>query len=183
MVVSGQIAVEGEKSPNYAGTGISFVGDRRTYNFFLRRGLNFSLTLQPDRYIVYPDTNDQFFVKSIRSEGRELLEEGLRVSGPGKVNLEITMATDTGAVEATVVDGDDKPSAGATAVLANSARGPAATIVSVSAPQSGQLLSADASDTGLSLSNPAAVGFVVLNAGATQSARLTLRSPASGFRL
>jgi hypothetical protein len=68
--------------------------------------------------------------------------------------------------------------AGATAVLASSPRGPAATVVSVSAPQSGQSVVADAAGAGLSLSNPAAVGFVALGAGASQSARLTLRSPA-----
>ena len=59
---------------------------------------------------------------------------------------------------------------GATAVLASSAHGQAATIVAVSPPQTGQTLTPFAPPAGLTLSNPPTAGSSILTAGVAADA-------------
>jgi hypothetical protein len=68
---------------------------------------------------------------------------------------------------------------GATAVNATSPHGLASAIVAVSAPALGQTLTPFGTSIGLSLSNPAAAGFVAAPAGSSRTVRVTLNSPAT----
>jgi hypothetical protein len=56
-------------------------------------------------------------IRSLTSEGKDVLADGLTIAGPGHVALEIVLAPDTGKVDGIVLNKDDKPAAGATVVL------------------------------------------------------------------
>ena len=55
-------------------------------------------------------------------EGKDILDEGLTISAPGRVTLTIVVARDGGQIDGAVLDRDGKPVAGATVVLVPEAK-------------------------------------------------------------
>lgn len=115
--ISGRIVLEGEKSPASIQGSLWFSSEGFGRWFYLRNDLKVSLVLPPGLYTVTLQDPAVFYIKSVRNEGRELIKDGLRIAGSGKLPLEIVLANDTGAVAAAVLDSEDKPVAGATVVL------------------------------------------------------------------
>jgi hypothetical protein len=78
-------------------------------------------TLSPGLYSVYLDDPTLemrgLVVKTILSEHTDVLRNGLAVSGPGTVPLEIVLAPIGGAIDGTALDRDDKPVPGAIVAL------------------------------------------------------------------
>jgi hypothetical protein len=60
----------------------------------------------------------RFYVKSIRAGDADVLAEGLTVTGPGRVNIDVTLASDGAAVQGVVLDKDSQPVPDATVLLA-----------------------------------------------------------------
>ena len=86
-------------------------------------GTEFQSTLPPGHYLPYVmGVPPGVYVRSMTADGRDVLAEGLTIAGPGKVNLEITLAADSGKIGGTVADKEDKPAAGAIVVLVPEAR-------------------------------------------------------------
>ena len=54
---------------------------------------------------------------SVDLEGRNILDEGLTVSGPGKIELKVTLAKEAAELAGSVVDANGKAVSGATVVL------------------------------------------------------------------
>jgi hypothetical protein len=115
--VAGQVTLEGETPPASGLGQIEFSSEDLSRRFYLRKDLKVNLTLPRGLYTMYFRGPAALYIKSIRNQGRELIKEGLRIAGSGKLPLEIVLASDTGSVEAAVLDSDDKPLAGATVVL------------------------------------------------------------------
>ena len=90
----------------------ALVGDDRTFTQNISTG-HYSLSLR---------RSGDFIVRSIQFEGKDILDEGLMISAPGKVSLAIVVARDGGQIDGVVLDGDGKPVAGATVVLVPDAR-------------------------------------------------------------
>ncbi len=117
--VAGIITIEG-------GDKIKLTGEPVHFNFPysvrfaktppLREDNTFNVDLYPDRYNVSLDL-PSLIVKSIRSEGVDVFQDGLTVPAGGKTSLEIVLAPDGAQVDGVVSDPDEKPVAGATVVL------------------------------------------------------------------
>ena len=56
-------------------------------------------------------------MQSVQLEGRDVFEEGLTISGPGQIALEIVLSKDGGHLDGLVADKDGVPVPGATVVL------------------------------------------------------------------
>lgn len=70
------------------------------------------------RYTILPDLlGGDLIVRSMEVQGKDVLNGGLTISGPGKIALEITLSHDGGELAGVVLGEDGKPFAGATAVL------------------------------------------------------------------
>lgn len=82
---------------------------------------SFVATLSPGLYSVYLDDPTLAMrgqvVKAILSEHTDVLHNGLTISGPGTVPLEIVLAPIGGAIDGTALDKDEKPVAGAVVAL------------------------------------------------------------------
>lgn len=80
--------------------------------------------LPPGRYAVTVHTApaEQVYVKAMRSDQTDVLKDGLTISRPGVAALEITVSTDGGMVQGSVLDKEERPAVGATVVLVPEAR-------------------------------------------------------------
>jgi protocatechuate 3,4-dioxygenase beta subunit len=74
----------------------------------------------PDHYMLSLSGTvlRRFYVKSIRAGDADVLAEGLTVTGPGRVNIDVTLASDGAAVQGVVLDKDSQPVPDATVLLA-----------------------------------------------------------------
>jgi hypothetical protein len=77
----------------------------------------FTERLSPGHYEVRVYASGDLVPKSIRAEDTDAMQEGLTVSHPGKLALEIVMSHDGATIEGVVKDKDDQPVPGATVVL------------------------------------------------------------------
>jgi hypothetical protein len=85
---------------------------------FVRDDQTFTLNLSPGHYYLLDRfTQHGYIVRNMELEGRDVLEDGFSIVGPGKLSLEITLSKDGGRVDGVVADKDGKPMPGATVVL------------------------------------------------------------------
>jgi hypothetical protein len=115
--VSGHITVEGETKTKVPGSAISFASGSGDNEALIREDNTFSTGLYEDRYQVYLDHTPDLVIKSIRSAGIDVFGKGVDIPETGNVALEIVLAPDGGRVDGVVLDKEEKPFAGATAVL------------------------------------------------------------------
>jgi hypothetical protein len=118
--IAGHVSAEGGKPLQLAGHNIVFSDGAQLNvgNIFIQADNVFATRLSVGRYVVEVDTGDaDWFVKSIRSEDKDILRDGLTVSGPGRIPIEIVLSSDGGQVEGVVFDKDDKTVPGAAVVL------------------------------------------------------------------
>ena len=113
--VTGHITIEGADKAALAGASIHFSDG---YNLSIDFDGTFNASLYPDRYNVYLNlAQENLVIKSMRSEGVDVFQDGLTVSADGKASLEIVLAPEGAQVDGIVSDPDGKPVAGATVVL------------------------------------------------------------------
>jgi len=81
---------------------------------------NFDVSLQPGHYEAQMTGSalSGFYAKSIRSGETDMLADGLTVTGPGTIDIEVVLASDVATVEGVVLDKDLQPVTGATIVVA-----------------------------------------------------------------
>lgn len=132
--VKGRITAEGDKKPRLAplifvltpqghggGSILSVAEDGAITPFAL---FGSAESLMPGHYNVRLDGSALagFYVKSIRSRETDVQADGLTVTGPETIDIEVVLASDGGAVEGVVLDKDQHPVPGATIVLAPAQR-------------------------------------------------------------
>jgi hypothetical protein len=122
--VSGQIRAEGERDgepgAKFTGVNIEFNGGRReTMIPKVQDDQTFHTTLTPGRYFLEPwfSGNQAYYLRSVRADGRDVTDEGLDVTGPGKLTLEVIVSKDGGQLEGVVSDKDGLAVPGATVLL------------------------------------------------------------------
>jgi len=115
--VEGHITVDGDEKLKLDGSIVTF-DDGKTGPTFARIGddRKFTVGLSAGHYNVYLERRD-LLIRSVSIEGRNIFDEGLTVSAPAKIALEIVLARDGGRLEGVVLDKEEKPVPGATVVL------------------------------------------------------------------
>jgi hypothetical protein len=121
--VAGTVTVEGKDKPDSLSGQVVFEnGEGEPLDTEIGPTGAFKTRLCSGRYTVIVQLGAQFLVHSIRSAGRDVLAEGMTISGPGSEPLDIVLGSDGGRVDGVVLDADDKPVAGATVVLVPEAK-------------------------------------------------------------
>jgi hypothetical protein len=118
--VVGQIRTEGEPGAKFTGNKIEFnAGRRETIIPTVQQDQTFRTTLTPGHYFAEPwfSGNQNYYLRSVLADGRDVTDEGLEVTGPGKVSLEVVVSGDGGQMEGVVSDKDGVAIPGATVVL------------------------------------------------------------------
>jgi hypothetical protein len=93
----------------------------------------------PGRYVLQIGSPlRDYYVKSARTHEADILADGLTVKGPGKIDIEATLASDGGRVEGVVRDKDRQPVSGATIVLVPDQRSRFDRYRSISSDQNGR---------------------------------------------
>jgi hypothetical protein len=117
--IAGRIVVDGDQKAKLGGNLIQFDDGRsEAVSAFVLDDNTFQWALPPGHYQVSAsDFADDLVVRSMRAGGRDILTEGLVVSEPGKIAIEIVLAHDGGKVEGTVLSADEKAVPGATILL------------------------------------------------------------------
>ncbi len=118
--VIGQIRADGEPATKFTGVNIEFnVGRRETMIPKVQDDQTFHTTLTPGRYFLEPwfSGKQAYYLRSVRAEGRDVTDEGLDVTGPGKLTLEVIVSKDGGQMEGVVSDKDGVTVPGATVLL------------------------------------------------------------------
>jgi protocatechuate 3,4-dioxygenase beta subunit len=112
------VTAPGDEQADLKNTYVAFV-DAEGDDHRGRSTADGSLTalLAPGHYEVEVRAGGDLIPQSIRSEQTDVLQEGLTVSRPGKLPVEIVLAHDAASVEGKVQDKDDQPVSGATVVL------------------------------------------------------------------
>lgn len=120
--VTGHVTLEGEKEKTVSGIQVVFDGGgERPIAGAARDGATFSVALPRGHYNIDHQTGAGI-VKSVQLDGRDIFEDGLTITGPGKLPLEIVVTKTAGEVDGAVVDKDGMPVPGATVVLIPEAR-------------------------------------------------------------
>jgi len=122
--ISGRIVVDGDQKAKLGGNLIQFDdGPSEAVSAFILDDNTFKSTLPQGHYQVSAGGfADDLVVRSMRAGGRDILTEGLVVSEPSKIAIEIVLAHDGGKVEGTVLSADEKAVAGATILLVPESR-------------------------------------------------------------
>jgi hypothetical protein len=117
--VEGHITVEGDDSPKLTYGYVEFEDTGRfNANASILEGQTFTTLLSPGRYTASVGIGKlKLVIKSMHSGQIDVLRDGLTVSESGKIPLEIVLAPEGGQIGGVVLDKDDKPVAGATALL------------------------------------------------------------------
>lgn len=84
---------------------------------FLHSDRTFQLNLSQGHYFLDRQMLHGYLVRRLDLDGRDVLDEGFSVTGPGKLSLEITLSKDGGRIDGVVIDQDGKAVAGAMVVL------------------------------------------------------------------
>jgi hypothetical protein len=138
--ITGKIVRDGDNKEAAADAQIRFDnGTDRPVDGIARQGGAFSVVLSRGHYNVDRIAREGF-VKSVKWEGRELIDEGLTVTGPGKIELEVEVTREIGGLAGLVSDKDGMPVPGATVVLVPEMRlrSHADLFIQVSADQAGR---------------------------------------------
>lgn len=80
---------------------------------------HFNASLAPGHYTILSGhmAGGDAVVRKIETQGRNVMDEGLTVAQPGKMELEIVLGHDGAKLDGVALGGDDQPAAGATVVL------------------------------------------------------------------
>ena len=117
--VTGHVTVVDDDKAELAGNFVSIdEGDGDPELVPILAGNSFKRTLPVGHYWVIPELGGDLVVRSMTAQGRSVLDDGLTVTGPANIDLEITLAHEGGELVGVVLDAADKPVAGATVVLA-----------------------------------------------------------------
>ncbi len=118
--IRGRVQAEGQEKPSLKDVAFEISQDGK----WLARGnalADGTFTIEnwrPDHYDVgIPTTPHGFYVKSIRSGEADVLADGLAISGPGTVPLDVVISPDGSKLSGVVVDKDQQPVAGSTVLL------------------------------------------------------------------
>lgn len=122
--IAGHITVEGDDKAKLSGPIIEFDdGQSDSVTALVTEDNTFKSALAAGHYNVLANQfGGDLTVRSIRSQGRNVLDEGLTITEPGKIALEIVLGHDAGQLEGVALGSDDKPVAGATIVLVPEAK-------------------------------------------------------------
>jgi hypothetical protein len=88
----------------------------------VREDQTFTIALPVGHHYLDHEVGRGYIVQRVVLEGRDIFEEGLTISGPGQIALEIVLSKDGGQLAGVVADKDGTPVPGATVVLAPEAR-------------------------------------------------------------
>jgi len=93
----------------------------------------------PDHYAVkiFGSLLRECYIKTARAGDTDVLADGLTVTGPGTIDIDVVIAADGGAVQGMVRDKDQQPVAGATILLAPDKRSRADLFASATSDQNG----------------------------------------------
>lgn len=121
--LKGQLRTEGPPIPNVTETQISLQSDEQGAPQWaggrVRADGTFTIIdVQPTRYqLSYFRPSDDYYLKSARLGGQDVLESGLDLTHGVSGSLEITLSSNGGQVEGVVLNASDQPEAGATVTL------------------------------------------------------------------
>jgi protocatechuate 3,4-dioxygenase beta subunit len=118
--VSGSIAWEGSAKSTVQQPPVSFSG-AWWYRFpSAFTGDKFRLRLPPDRYTILTNrpATREWALKAARAGDTDLLADGIAPAGCREMTINLTLTAELGRVEGIATDGNGKPAAGATVVLA-----------------------------------------------------------------
>jgi hypothetical protein len=120
--VTGNIASsDGEGKLPFNNFDLSFACEGRGIGSNLNSGGEFVAYLHPGRCRIQFHNNSSdstLYLKSARVGEQDVLTQGLSISGPGKVRLDLVVSKDSGTLEGTAADSDYKPVPGATVIVA-----------------------------------------------------------------
>ena len=115
--IDGRIVVEGGNDAKLAESRLTFDNGVDTpIDVTAHEDLHFSTGLGPGRYDIDLWPGGDYVLRRVRLEGKDITDEGLTISGPGKIVVEILVGKDAGDIEGAVSD-KDKPVPGAVVVL------------------------------------------------------------------
>jgi hypothetical protein len=123
--IAGHIAVDGDERAKLEGPLVQYDdGQSDPLTVWVTQDNSFKLWLAPGHYNVRANAlgGADLVVRSIQAQGRDILDEGLTISEPGKIALEIVLSHDGGQLDGIALDADEKPVAGATVLLAPESR-------------------------------------------------------------
>ncbi len=122
--ISGRVTVEGDDHAKLSGPFIEFDdGQSDNVMALVTEDNTFKSALPAGHYnLLVNQFGGDLVVRSLRTQGRDILDEGLTISEPGKIAIEIVVAHDAGQLEGVTLGADDKPVAGATIVLVPEAK-------------------------------------------------------------
>jgi hypothetical protein len=117
--VTGHVTVENDDKAKLSGPFVEFDDGRSNpITALVTEDQTFKTSLPLGRYTILANQfGGDLIVRSVREQGRDIVEEGLTVNGPGKIAVEIVLAHDAGKLDGVALDADDKPAPGATVVL------------------------------------------------------------------
>ena len=116
--VAGHVSVEGDAPADLSEAAVIFVDeDGEEHIGSASKDGAFTCLLQLGRYEVQAHGGKSLIAKSIRAGDADLPAEGLMISRPGKLAMEVVLSRDGAAMEGVVQDESDKPIPGATVVL------------------------------------------------------------------
>jgi Carboxypeptidase regulatory-like domain len=137
-----RIAAEGPDKPNLSEIGYFLTTDGR-------RGFMSSAPWETDRFTMRNVAPvhymlklngrllQQFYVKNARAGDADALADGLTVTGPGAIAIDVVLASDGGRVQGVVRDKNQQPVSGATVLLAPERRSRADLFKNVTSDQNG----------------------------------------------
>jgi len=113
--IAGHVRVDGDDKAKVSGFVQFSDGQSEPVMAAVTDDGSFKCVLSPGHYTV--EFPEDLVVRSVRAQGRNILDEGLTVSEPGKIALDIGLADDGGQLAGVALAADDKPVGGATVVL------------------------------------------------------------------
>lgn len=116
--IDGRVTIEGDSGEKLSRGQIGFDNGVNKPTRATFHDQRFKTGLGPGHYNLDLWCDEgAYVVRRVQVEGKDITEEGLTVSGGGKVPLEIVVGKDAGEVEGSVADKDGKAVEGATVVL------------------------------------------------------------------
>jgi hypothetical protein len=118
--VTGKIAADGEGKLPFSSFDLAFVCEGREYGSNLDSAGSFAAYLYPGRCRIHfhnSSSDASLYLKSARVGEQDALSQGLTISDPGKVRLDLVVSKDSGVLEGTAAGSDYKSVPGATVLL------------------------------------------------------------------
>jgi hypothetical protein len=116
--IAGHIGVKDDDKFDLSEAAVTFVDAEGTeHNASASKEGVFTALLQQGRYEVQAHARRELIAESIRAGDIDIPAEGLTISRPGKISMEVVLSRNGAAVEGVVQDKDDQPVQGAIVVL------------------------------------------------------------------